>query len=89
MSWMIDNLANQPVERKQLITARGKLKEAADNAQVLNIQTQNLLRQALEMIEFDITLIKSSKQAPQTSNYGRDAETTGNLLGKSGFDAKQ
>ena len=89
VSWMIDNLANQPVERKQLITARGKLMEAADNAQVLNVQTQNLLRQALEMIEFDITLIKSARQAPQTSNYGRDAETTGDLLGKSGFDAKQ
>ncbi len=89
VSWMIDNLANQPVERKQLIDAKGKLKEAADSAQVLNFQTQNLLRQALEMVEFDITLIKSSKQAPQTSNYGRDAETTGNILGKSGFDAKQ
>jgi hypothetical protein len=89
VSWMIDNLANQPVEQKQLITAKGKLKAAADNAQVLNNQTQSLLRQAIEMVEFDITLIKSARQAPQTSNYGRDAETTGDLLGKSGFDAKQ
>ena len=89
VSWMIDNLENQPVEQKQLITAKGKLKAAADNAQMLNNQTQNLLRQALEMIEFDITLIKSARQAPQTSNYGRDAVTTGDLLGKSGFDAKQ
>ncbi len=89
VSWMIDNLQNQPVERNQLITAKVRLKDAADNAQILNIQTQNLLRQALEMVEFDITLLKSAKQAPQTSNYGRDAETTGSILGKSGFDAKQ
>jgi len=89
VSWMIDNMAGQPVERQQLIAAKDKLKEAAANVQVLNFQTQNLLRQAIEMVEFDITLLKSAKQAPQTSNYGRDAETTGNLLGKSGFDAKQ
>ena len=89
VSWMIDNLAGQPVEQKKLITARGKLREAADNAQILNFQTQNLLRQAIEMVEFDITLLKSVKQAPQTSNYGKNAETTGDLLGNRGFDAKQ
>lgn len=89
VSWMIDNLAGQPVEQKKLITARGKLRKAADNAQILNFQTQNLLRQAIEMVEFDITLLKSVKQAPQTSNYGKNAETTGDLLGNRGFDAKQ
>ena len=89
VSWMIDNLSNQPVEQKQLITAKEKLVKAADDVQILNFQTQNLLKQALEMVEFDITLLKSAKQAPQTSNYGRDAETTGNILGNTGFDAKQ
>ncbi len=89
VSWMIDNLASQPVEQKKLLLAKDKLVKAADNVQILNFQTQNLLRQALEMVEFDITLIKSVKQAPQTANYGRDAETTGNLLGNRGFDAKQ
>ncbi len=89
VSWMISNLDSQPVEKKKLSDAKDKLVKAADNVQVLNFQTQNLLKQAIEMVEFDITLIKSSKQAPQTSNYGRDAETTGNLLGNRGFDAKQ
>ena len=89
VSWMIDNLANQPVQQKKLSQAKDKLVKVADDVQVLNFQTQNLLRQALEMVEFDITLIKSAKQAPQTSNYGRNAETTGNILGNRGFDAKQ
>lgn len=89
VSWMIDNLANQPVQQKQLILAKDKLVKAADDVQVLNFQTQNLLKQAIEMVEFDITLIKSIKQAPQTSNYGRNAETTGDILGNRGFDAKQ
>ena len=89
ISWMIDNLANQPVEQKKLSLAKEKLVKAADDVQVLNFQVQNLLKQALEMVEFDMTLIKSVKQAPQTANYGRDAETTGELLGNRGFDAKQ
>ncbi len=89
VSWMISNLSNQPVEQKKLSDAKDKLVKAADDVQVLNFQTQNLLKQAIEMVEFDITLLKSAKQAPLTSNYGRDAETTGSLLGNRGFDAKQ
>jgi len=89
VSWMIDNLANQPVEQKKLQMAKEELVKVADEVQVLNFQTQNLLRQALEMVEFDITLIKSSKQAPQTANYGKNAISTGELLGNRGFDAKQ
>ncbi len=89
VSWMIDNLANQPVEKEKLETAKKELVEAAEQVQVLNFQTQNLLKQAIEMVEFDITLIKSSRQAPETSNYGRNAVTTGNILGNTGFEAKQ
>ncbi|WP_051524525.1 flagellar protein FlgN [Pseudobutyrivibrio sp. MD2005] len=89
VSWMISNLSNQPVEQKKLTEAKDKLVKAADDVQILNFQTQNLLKQAIEMVEFDITLIKSAKQAPQTSNYGRNAETTGTILGNRGFDAKQ
>lgn len=89
VSWMIDNLGNQPVEKEKLSLAKERLVKAADQVRVLNFQQQNLLRQAIEMVEFDITLLKSSKQAPQTSNYGRNAETTGNILGNIRFDAKQ
>lgn len=89
VSWMIDNLDGQPVEQKQLKEACDKLVKTANEMQALNFQTINLLNQAMEMVEFDMTLIKSMKQAPQTSNYGKDAYTTGNLLGTTGFDAKQ
>ena len=89
VSWMIDNLAGQPVEQEQLENARGKLAKAAGEMQTKNVQTQNLLKQAIEMVEFDMTLLKSARTAPETSNYGRDAFTTGSILGRSGFDAKQ
>lgn len=89
VSWMINNLSNQPLEQSQLQEAKDKLVKAADRARTGNTQIQNLLKQAIEMVEFDMNLIKSAKQAPQTSNYGKNAVTTGSLLGGSGFDAKQ
>lgn len=89
VSWMIDNLSSQPKEQSQLQEAKDKLVKAADQVKIGNFQIQNLLKQAIEMVEFDMNLIKSSKQAPQTSNYGKNAVTTGSLLGRSGFDAKQ
>ena len=54
-----------------------------------NQQNEILIRQAIEMAEFDITLFKSMRQAPETANYDRNAYNTGTLLGRSGFDAKQ
>ena len=41
------------------------------------------------MTEFDITLFKSMRQAPETANYDKSAYNTGTILGSSGFDAKQ
>ncbi|MCF0131986.1 MAG: flagellar protein FlgN [Pseudobutyrivibrio sp.] len=89
VSWMIDNLSNQPEERDRLIAAKDALVEAANTMQICNIQNQALLSQALEMVEYDITLMKSMKQAPQTANYGKDAMNTGDLLSMQRFDAKQ
>ena len=54
-----------------------------------NEQNQVLLQNALEMVEFDLTLFKSLRQAPETANYDSNAYNTGTLLGSSGFDAKQ
>ena len=55
----------------------------------VNEQNRVLLEQALEMVNFDLTLFKSLRQAPETANYDKNAYNTGELLGSSGFDAKQ
>ena len=41
------------------------------------------------MVEFDLTLLKSMRQAPETANYNKNTYNTGDLLGGSGFDEKQ
>ena len=56
---------------------------------ILNRQNEELLQQALEMVEFDLTLLRSMRQAPETANYDKNAYNTGELLGGSAFDARQ
>lgn len=86
---MIAYLEKQPAEQEKLITQRERLLEVGTQMQILNQQNEALLKQALEMVEFDLTLLKSMRQAPETANYDRNAYNTGDLLGSSGFDAKQ
>lgn len=86
---MIGYLESQPEEQKLLIERRDRLLEAGTQMRLLNQQNEALLNQALEMVEFDLTLLRSMRQAPETANYDRNAYNTGDLLGSSGFDAKQ
>ena len=86
---LIDYLASQPDIQTKLREARDGLLDAAGQVQELNKQNEALLKQALELAEFDITLFRSMRQAPETANYDKNAYNTGTLLGSSGFDAKQ
>ena len=86
---LIGYLGSQPQVQEKLSTARDNLMEAATKVQNLNQQNEILLKQAIELAEFDITLLKSMRQAPETANYNKNAYNTGALLGGSGFDAKQ
>ncbi len=86
---MIGYLEKQPEEQKKLIEQRERLLEVGGQMQALNQQNEALLKQALEMVEFDLTLLRSMRQAPETANYDRNAYNTGDILGSSGFDAKQ
>ena len=82
-------LEKQPVEQEKLIKQRDRLLEVGTQMQLLNRQNEALLQQALELVEFDLTLLKSMRQAPETANYDKNAYNTGDILGSSGFDAKQ
>ena len=86
---LIGFLGAQPQVQEKLTTARNNLIEAATKLQTQNQQNEILLKQAMELTEFDITLFKSIRQAPETANYNKNAYNTGALLGSSGFDAKQ
>ena len=86
---MIGYLENQPEEQRMLTECRDRLLAAGNRMRAMNEQNQVLLNQAMEMVEFDLTLLRSMRQAPETANYDKNAYNTGELLGGSGFDAKQ
>ena len=86
---LIGYLSSQPGVKDRLSTARNSLLDTATRVQQKNQQNEALLKQAIELAEFDITLFKSMRQAPETANYNKNAYSTGTLLGGSGFDAKQ
>ena len=86
---VIEQLDGQPKEQRDLTAARDALVDVATRLQTANAQNSVLLQQALEMVEFDLTLFKSLKQAPETANYDKNAYNTGELLGSSSFDTSQ
>ena len=86
---MIGYLEGQPKEQQKLAEIKEKLLATGNQMTTINQQNEVLLKQALEMVEFDLTLLKSMRQAPETANYNRNAYNTGDLLGGGGFDAKQ
>lgn len=86
---MIAFLNKQPKEQEKLQSIREKLKETLAKMADINTQNETLLTQAMEMVEFDLTLFKSMRQAPTTANYDKRANNTGDILGSRGFDAKQ
>ncbi len=86
---MMEVLKSQPKEQAQLAEIRTRLKDTLTEMKEINEQNQTLINQAMEMVEFDMALLKSLRQAPETANYNKNAYNTGELLGSGGFDAKQ
>lgn len=86
---MIAFLNKQPEEQEKLIDIQTRLKDTLMRMNEINQQNEVLLHHALEMVEFDLTLFKSMRQAPTTANYNKRAYNTGEILGGSGFDAHQ
>lgn len=86
---VIEMLSSQPKEQQRLQDVKKQLKTTLDEVRNINEQNQTLLNQALELVEFDLTLFRSMRTAPETANYNKNAYNTGEILGGSGFDAKQ
>ena len=88
---LIEVLEKRPVDQKNLAVQRDRLVGVAGDVRRVNGQNQELLRSSLEMVQFEMNIIQASKRAPQTANYSRALDTTGDCLGytSGGVDAKQ
>ena len=89
VSMLEQSLAGQPALQERLAAVRTELKQTMDELKRINHTNQALLRQSMELLEIDLNLFRSMRQAPETANYYKSAVNTGDLLGSRGFDAKQ
>lgn len=89
VSQLIDMLDKQKEEQEQLRTVYTRLGETARRMKVCNDKNRMLVEQALELVEFDLTLFRSMRTAPETANYSKDATSAAPVKGNGRFDQKQ
>ena len=91
LSHLIEMLEKRPAERDALRALHDQLKATVGELKMINDQNRELIRQSLDIVDFNLNLIKSQRSAPETGNYNRSADIAGSALGgpAGGFDAKQ
>jgi len=90
MKTLIKILGKQPEEQKRLSRIHDELSDTLRRLVVINDRNKELIKQSLEMIEFNMNLIQSTRMAPGVNNYTRSAgESSIRQAGTGMFDAKQ
>lgn len=88
---LINLLEKKPREQKALSQVHDNLHVTLYEMKLVNERNAELLKSAMEMVDFNMNLIQAMRKAPETANYNRGAYNTGDQIGlRSGsFDAKQ
>lgn len=87
---LIDLLKKQPVEQKKLADSHARLKKTLDSMVRINENNMALMKESMEILEFEMNLLKGLKMAPETNNYTKGAYSAGGTdYGAGAFDAKQ
>lgn len=90
LSTLAGLLSKQPEEQKKLIQLHDSLKAIMKRLVAVNEKNKNLIENSLEMIEFNMNFIQSTRMSPGVNNYDRHASSNYSAGYDSGaFDAKQ
>ena len=81
-------LNGQEKEQEELRRLHDKLKATIEMLAVLNERNQLLIKQSLEMIDFDINLLQSLRTSPGVGQYNIASEVEMQGMGNGMFDAK-
>lgn len=86
---LIKMLDKQPEEQRKLSIIYDELNSTLQRISQINGRNKELIQQSLEMIDFNINLIRSISAVPGGSAYTRGAAATDVAYGRSGqFDFK-
>jgi len=87
---MVKLLEKRPEEQKKLATLHDLLVAQIKRVSSQNDKNKMLINQSLDMIQFELNLIQSTRMAPGTGNYTKGASTIDVPVAGTGmFDAKQ
>ncbi len=88
---LIRMLAARPEEQEKLAIVFDKLRESVRSVKRVNEQNRELIKDALELVRFNMNVLQAMNKAPESANYNRGAYNTGDVIGTSHmtFDAKQ
>ena len=90
MKTLIKIMSKQPKEQEKLSRIHDELNGTLKRLVTINDRNKELIKQSLEMIEFNMNLIQSTRMAPGVNNYTRSAgESSIRPAGTGMFDAKQ
>lgn len=83
-------MAKQPEEKKMLAALHDSLRTTMRRLVEVNERNKDLIENSLEMIEFNMNFIQSTRMSPGNNNYNRNATNSYTSdYGGHGFDAKQ
>lgn len=85
---IIELLSKQPVEKKRLSEVYDKLKVTLENIKQYNDINANLIKESLEIIEFNLNLVTSLYQDTGISNYNKNAQSVSAIGATGVFDKK-
>jgi len=90
LSTLIALMGTQPEEQKALSTLRDELNNAVQRLVAVNNRNKELIQQSLEMIEFNMNFIQSTKMMLADNTYTKHAaKHEPHIPGASMFDARQ
>ena len=82
-------LKNQPDEQRRLEEIHDKIKETVGRLKDINAQNKSLIESSLEMIEFNMNFIRSTRMSTGSNNYTKNASEMDVSAAPGVFDAKQ
>lgn len=86
---IINILAGQKEVQARLTQVHDDLRNTLKRFSMVNEINKNLIKESLEIIDFNLNFIKGMYQAPEVANYSRDAMNVSPALDLGVFDAKQ
>lgn len=83
-------LKNQPRDKMVLQEVHERLRKTVLQLQDINTQNKELLKETMDMLEFNMNVIRSTRMSSGSSNYSSDASEIAGMAPQHGmFDAKQ